>query len=135
MRFEGMEAGVPARAMATWCSRPAPGTIEHHANMLRGLAPVMVAAGLVDGEGEPKYAAARLPAFLRSWCINRRSEGGLELPPKRFKTLLGHSSIVMTHGHLRPSVPARRRRRRAGGGVERRCSLERDTNATWRRIS
>ena len=79
------------------------GQIEHHKNMLRGLAPVMVAAGLVDGEGEPKYALHAFRHFFASWCINRRSLGGRELPPKEVQTLLGHGSIVMTldiYGHL-----------------------------------
>jgi len=81
------------------------GHIEHHSNMLRGLAPVMVAAGLVDGKGEPKYALHSFRHFFASWCINPRSRGGRELPPKEVQTLLGHSSIVMTmdtYGHLFP---------------------------------
>jgi integrase len=44
--------------------------------------------------------------FYASWCINRRKDGGLELPPKTVQTRLGHASIVMTldiYGHLFPS--------------------------------
>ena len=34
--------------------------------------------------------------FYPSWCINRRQDGGLELPPKTVQARLGHSSIVVT---------------------------------------
>jgi integrase len=43
--------------------------------------------------------------FYASWCINRRAEGGLELPPKIVQERLGHSGIMMTldvYGHLFP---------------------------------
>jgi len=43
--------------------------------------------------------------FFASWCINRRLDGGLELPPKVVQERLGHSSITMTmdvYGHLFP---------------------------------
>jgi integrase len=45
--------------------------------------------------------------FYASWCINRKAEGGLELPMKVVQERLGHSSIVMTsdiYGHLFPST-------------------------------
>lgn len=32
------------------------GQIEHHSNMLKSLAPVMKAAGVVNAKGTPKYA-------------------------------------------------------------------------------
>ena len=41
------------------------GQIEHHANMLRGLAPAMVAAGLTDKTGRAEICPPRLPTFLR----------------------------------------------------------------------
>ncbi len=81
------------------------GDVEHHKNMLRGLAPVMTAAGLTDKGGEPKYALHSLRHYFASWCINPKSAGGRELPPKNVQQLLGHSSIVMTldrYGHLFP---------------------------------
>ena len=81
------------------------GQIEHHANMLRSLAPVMIAAGVVDKKGAPKYALHAFRHYFASWCINRKAVGGRELPPKNVQTLLGHSSIVMTldrYGHLFP---------------------------------
>ena len=43
--------------------------------------------------------------FYASWCINRRADGGLELPAKVVQERLGHSSITMTmdvYGHLFP---------------------------------
>jgi integrase len=83
----------------------AAGKVEHHKNMLEGLAPVMVAAGVVDKAGKPKYALHAFRHFFASWCINRKAAGGRELPPKDVQTLLGHSSIVMTldrYGHLFP---------------------------------
>jgi integrase len=81
------------------------GRIEHHANMLRSLAPVMVAASVVDKEGEPKYALHAFRHFFASWCINPKARGGRELPAKEAQGLLGHSSIVMTldlYGHMFP---------------------------------
>ena len=98
------------------------GQIEHHANILRDLEPVMMAAGLMipikDADGKsvrdkdgkvmlrPKYTGLHaLRHFYASWCINRRADGGLELPAKLVQERLGHSSIVMTmdtYGHLFP---------------------------------
>ena len=81
------------------------GEIEHHKNMLSGLAPILKAAGVVDRAGEPKYALHAFRHFFASWCINRKADGGRELPPKLVQYLLGHSSIVVTldlYGHLIP---------------------------------
>src|SRR5262249_50138632 len=83
------------------------GTIENHANIVqRILDPAQVAAGGVDGEGRPKYGMHSLRHFYASWCINRKADGGLELPPKTVQARLGHASIVMTldrYGHLFPA--------------------------------
>jgi integrase len=79
------------------------GTIQHHANMLRSLAPLFVAAGLADKDGNPRYALHSLRHYFASWCINRKADGGRELPAKNVQHLLGHASIVMTmdrYGHL-----------------------------------
>jgi integrase len=81
------------------------GQIEHHKNMLRSLEPILKAAGVVDKAGEPKYALHAFRHFFASWCINRKADGGRELPPKVVQSLLGHGSIVMTldrYGHLFP---------------------------------
>src|SRR5271165_133301 len=91
------------------------GNVEAHSNIVhRGLAPIVVAAGVtVDGtdeDGKPiklaKYTGLHaFRHFYASWCINRRAEGGLELPGKVVQERLGHSSITMTmdvYGHLFP---------------------------------
>jgi integrase len=99
------------------------GNIENHANIIsRGLIPVQIAAGVceivkdddgkvvLDGKGEPvrkaKYEGLHaLRHFFASWCINRKADGGLELPGKVVQERLGHSSIAMTmdtYGHLFP---------------------------------
>jgi integrase len=73
--------------------------------MLRSLAPVMIAAGIVDKRGKPKYGLHSFRHFFASWCINPKSRGGRELSPKVVQQLLGHSSINMTldvYGHLFP---------------------------------
>jgi integrase len=83
------------------------GTIENHANIVqRILDPAQVAACVVDGQGAPKYGLHALRHFYASWCINRKADGGLELPPKTVQARLGHASIVMTldrYGHLFPA--------------------------------
>jgi integrase len=81
------------------------GAVEHHKNMLRSLAPIMKAAGVVTKDGKPKYALHAFRHFFASWCINPKERGGRELPAKVAQQLLGHSSIVMTldrYGHLFP---------------------------------
>ena len=83
------------------------GTIENHANIVnRILNPAQISAGVVYGEGKPKYGMHALRHFYASWCINRKADGGLELPPKTVQARLGHASIVMTldrYGHLFPT--------------------------------
>jgi integrase len=72
----------------------------------RGLMPAMVAAGIVDRNGRAKYTGLHsLRHFYASWCINRRVDGGLELPLKVVQARLGHATIAMTadtYGHLFP---------------------------------
>lgn len=69
--------------------------------------PLQIKAGVVDADGGAKYTGLHsLRHFYASWCINRRKDGGLELPAKTVQTRLGHASIVMTldtYGHLFPS--------------------------------
>lgn len=79
------------------------GTILHHKNMLRSLAPVMIAAGLVKDDGRPKYALHAFRHFFASWCLNAKMHGGRELPMLLVKKWMGHSSIKVTndiYGHL-----------------------------------
>jgi integrase len=99
------------------------GNIEGYANIItRGLHPALIAAGVctivkdddgkvvVDDKGEPvgqaKYTGLHsLRHFFASWCINRKVDGGLELPAKVVQERLGHASITMTmdvYGHLFP---------------------------------
>jgi integrase len=99
------------------------GAIEYHSNIVaRGLQPAQVRAGVtipaLDAKGKPqrdkdgnpivvaKYSGLHsLRHFYASWLINRRADGGLELPPKVVQERLGHSSILMTmdvYGHLFP---------------------------------
>jgi integrase len=83
------------------------GGIEHREHIAkRGFHPAQVAAGVVDRHGGAKYKGLHaLRHFYASWCINRRVDGGLELPLKVVQARLGHSSIQMTadtYGHLFP---------------------------------
>jgi len=81
------------------------GAIMYHRSMLDSLTPVMVAAGVADKHGNPRYGLHAFRHFFASWCINRRADGGRELPAKVVQGLLGHSTIVMTldrYGHLFP---------------------------------
>ena len=93
----------------------ASGGMERHTYMIeKGLLPTLVAAGLaavvLDGKGKPKIRGRytglhSLRHFYASWCINRRADGGLELPAKSIQVRLGHSTIGMlmdTYGHLFP---------------------------------
>ena len=90
------------------------GNVEHHSNIVhRGLAPTLIAAGVTveeQGQTASRHAAKytglhAFRHFYASWCINRRADGGLELPAKVVQERLGHSSIMMTmdvYGHLFP---------------------------------
>jgi integrase len=90
------------------------GRVESHANIVnRALVPVQLAAGITepvkDAQGRPvrdengrsvlkaKYTGLHaLRHFYAAWCINRKQDGGLELPLKTVQTRLGHASITMT---------------------------------------
>jgi integrase len=65
-----------------------------------------VVAGITTATGEAKYTGFHaLRHFYASWCINRKVDGGLELPLKVVQTRLGHASIKVTadtYGHLFP---------------------------------
>jgi integrase len=83
------------------------GRVEDYTNIIRrGLKPTLVAASVVDKHDRAKYAGLHsLRHFYASWCINRRVDGGLELPLKVVQARLGHASIQMTadtYGHLFP---------------------------------
>jgi len=93
------------------------GKVEGHSNIVnRGFLPVQVAAGVAvdtgqrDDEGQPILAAKysglhALRHWFASWCINRKSDGGLELTPKAVQERMGHSNIAVTmdtYSHLFP---------------------------------
>lgn len=86
------------------------GNVELLTNIYqRGLGPVQIATGLTIN-GKPKYGMHAFRHFFASWCINRRVDGGLELPPKIVQQRLGHATIAMTmdtYGHLFPSTDDR----------------------------
>jgi integrase len=99
------------------------GRIENHGNIVtRGLWPIEIAAGVADiakdddgkvvydDDGKPVMRARytglhSFRHFFASWCINRKVDGGLELPAKLVQERLGHSTVVLTldrYGHLFP---------------------------------
>jgi integrase len=83
------------------------GNVETLGNMTkRGFYPAQVAAGVI-AKRKPKYTGFHaLRHFYASWLINRKADGGLELPPKTVQSRLGHSSITLTldrYAHLFPN--------------------------------
>ncbi len=93
------------------------GKVETLGNILRrGLHPAWIAAGVTvatgkfDDEGSeilaPKYTGLHcLRHWFASWCINRKEDGGLALPPKVVQERMGHSTIALTmdrYSHLFP---------------------------------
>jgi integrase len=79
----------------------ADGGVESYVNITRhALNPTLLAAGIAA-----KYGWHSLRHFYASWCINRKVDGGLELPPKMVQQRMGHASIAITmdvYGHLFP---------------------------------
>jgi integrase len=100
----------------------ADGNVESYVNITRhALMPTLLAAGVtstvLDEHGKPtrdengkpivaaKYGWHSLRHFYASWSINRKVDGGLELPPKMVQQRMGHASIAITmdvYGHLFP---------------------------------
>lgn len=93
------------------------GRVESLRNIIaRQLEPCELGAGVSidtgdkDEDGNPvmraKYRGLHaFRHFYASWCINRKEEGGLNLPAKVVQERLGHSTIAMTldvYGHLFP---------------------------------
>jgi integrase len=83
------------------------GHVIGHSNLVTFVwKPLQVTAGLVTAAGRAKYPGLHtLRHFYASWCINRRLDGGLELPLKLVQTRLGHASVKLTadtYGHLFP---------------------------------
>jgi len=83
------------------------GRVETRSNIMnRGFWPVQINAGVVTADGKAKYKGLHtLRHFFASWCINRKADGGLELPLKVVQDWLGHASMTITadvYGHLFP---------------------------------
>jgi integrase len=82
------------------------GKIWNHAGIVRAMGRTVVEAAVVDAKGEAKYTGLHsLRHFYASWLINRKRDGGLELPAKTVQARMGHSSVVITmdtYGHLFP---------------------------------
>jgi integrase len=81
------------------------GVVWHYDSCMRAVDPIICKAGVVDRDGEPKYALHAFRHFFASWCINPKDRGGRELSAKVVQEWLGHSSIKMTldiYGHLFP---------------------------------
>ena len=94
------------------------GNVEYYANITkRWYYPAQLASGVTIPTGEsdkdgqpimaPKFSGLHaLRHFYASWCINRKADRGLELPPKVVQARMGHASIQLTldtYGHLFPS--------------------------------
>lgn len=109
-------AGEPVKVLELVFPNGA-GNVESLGNIInRGLVPAQLRAGVTidtgkrTDQGEPILAARytgmhALRHFHASWLINRRADGGLELPPKLVQERLGHATIAMTldvYGHLFP---------------------------------
>jgi integrase len=83
------------------------GKLWDHVHIVENfLQPTLVKAGIVDAKGKAKYPGLHaLRHFYASYCINRRNDGGLELPIKTVQERMGHASITITsdvYGHLFP---------------------------------
>lgn len=103
--------------MLELCFPNGSGKVEQLNNMLRrGLHPAWIAAGVTVETADfdksdkpilaPKYTGFHaLRHWFASWCINRKEDGGLGLPPKMVQERMGHSTIALTmdrYSHLFP---------------------------------
>ncbi len=77
------------------------GHIEALANIhRRGFGQVQIEAGIVDGNGKPRWSMHDLRHFCASFWIDQG------FPPKKIQGMMGHASITMTfdlYGHLFPT--------------------------------
>ncbi|QOG06552.1 site-specific integrase [Aureimonas sp. OT7] len=93
------------------------GKVEALNNLLRReVHPAWVKAGVAIDTGEvdekgnaimaPRYTGLHcLRHWFASWCVNRKEDGGLGLPPKSVQERMGHSTIALTmdrYSHLFP---------------------------------
>jgi len=97
-------ASAPGQELVFVNSR---GNARHRITVCAEFAAAQVAAGIVDADGSAKYTGLHaLRHFFASWCINRKVDGGRELPLKVVQGLMGHSTISVTadvYGHLFPA--------------------------------
>ena len=75
MALKTWKLACPKGDARLWCSRRAPVSIEHHANMLRGLWPVMKTARRGRQEWRAEIRAACLPALVRVVVLQQQGEG------------------------------------------------------------
>jgi len=80
------------------------GNVENYSNIVqRGFWPTLIAAGVTNADGEPKYNGLHaLRHFFASWCFNRPPLG-LGLSLKEVQVRMGHSTITLTgdtYSHL-----------------------------------
>jgi integrase len=72
------------------------------------LAPVQVAAGIVDADGKVRHTGIHACRhWFAIWCLNATTAGGLGLPIFTVSKRLGHSTISLTvdlYGHLAPDT-------------------------------
>ena len=96
-------ASAPGQELVFVNSR---GNARHRITVCAEFTAAQVAAGIVDADGNAKYSGLHaLRHFFASWCINRKVDGGRELPLKVVQGLMGHSTISVTadvYGHLFP---------------------------------
>jgi hypothetical protein len=95
--------GYPSRVRHVGATSAAAGIKAPFHNLRHTHARPSSPPAFVDAEGKAKYTGVHaLRHFYASWCINRRIDGGLELPLKLVQARLGHASIQMTadrYGH------------------------------------
>jgi integrase len=83
------------------------GTVESHANMAnQGWYALQIKAGIVNDRGRAKYGLHAARHFFASNMIDKGTD------PKRLQEWMGHASLQMTIGSLRPSISGGRRRAR-----------------------
>ena len=68
---------------------------------------MQIKAGVIDDKGKAKYPGLHTTRhFYASWCINRKQDGGLELPIKTVQSgsVMRASCTSDIYGHLFPST-------------------------------
>jgi integrase len=81
------------------------GAVRSYDAIYEAFSRAQVRAGIATKVRGPKYGLHGLRHFFAAWCINRKVDGGRELPLRLIQAQLGHASIKMTgdtYGHLFP---------------------------------